>query len=105
MAMPDVIQGLLDLSKAPVESLTRRVYNISSFSLSAAEFRDEVLKAFPGAEIDFNVHEKRQGIVDTWPEDTDDSAAREDWGWQPEYDLSRCFSEYLVPNIKKRYAE
>ena len=103
MAMPDAITGLLDLSKAPVEKLTRRVYNITSFSLSAEEFRKEVLKAFPDAQIDYQVHEKRQAIVDTWPEDIDDSAAREDWGWQPEYDLERCFSEYLVPNIKKRY--
>jgi nucleoside-diphosphate-sugar epimerase len=104
MAMPDAIQGLLDLSKAPVESLTRRVYNITSFSLSAAEFREEVLKAFPGAKIEYQVHEKRQAIVDTWPEDTDDSAACNDWGWKPRYDLERCFKEYLVPNIKKRYA-
>lgn len=104
MAMPDAIQGLLDLSKAPVESLTRRVYNITSFSLSAAEFREEVLKAFPGAKIEYQVHEKRQAIVDTWPEDTDDSAACNDWGWKPKYDLERCFKEYLVPNIKKRYA-
>lgn len=104
MAMPDAIRALLELSKAPVEKLTRRVYNVTSFSLSAAEFRQEVLKAFPDAQIDYQVHEKRQAIVDTWPEDTDDSAARADWGWQPEYDLERCFSEYLVPNIKKRYA-
>jgi threonine 3-dehydrogenase len=103
MAMPDAIRALLELSKAPVEKLTRRVYNVTSFSLSAAEFRQEVLKAFPDAHIDYQVHEKRQAIVDTWPEDTDDSAARADWGWAPEYDLERCFSEYLVPNIKKRY--
>ncbi|MGD8455272.1 MAG: NAD-dependent epimerase/dehydratase family protein [Anaerolineales bacterium] len=103
MAMPDAIKGLLDLSRAPVEKLSRRVYNITSFSLSAEEFRQEVLKAFPDAQIDYQVHEKRQAIVDSWPEDTDDSAAREDWGWQPQYDLERCFSEYLVPNIKKRY--
>ena len=103
MAMPDAVKALLDLSAAPPESLTRRVYNVTSFSLSAAEFRDQVMKAFPGAAIEHQIHEKRQGIVDTWPEDTDDGAACSDWGWKPEYDLERCFSEYLVPNIKERY--
>jgi nucleoside-diphosphate-sugar epimerase len=103
MAMPDAVKALLDLSAAPPESLTRRVYNVTSFSLSAAEFRDQVVKAFPRAAIDHQIHEKRQGIVDTWPEDTDDSAARKDWGWQPECNLEICFSEYLVPNIKERY--
>jgi nucleoside-diphosphate-sugar epimerase len=103
MAMPDAVNALIKLSEAPAENLTKRVYNVTSFSLSAAEFRDQVIKAFPDAEIGTKIHEKRQAIVDSWPEDTDDSAARRDWGWESEYDLERCFMEYLVPNIKKRY--
>lgn len=103
MAMPDAVKALQLISETPDETLTQRVYNVSSFSLSAAEFREVVLKAFPKAEIGYQVHEKRQGIVDTWPQDTDDSDARRDWGWAPEYGLDRCFDEYLVPNIKKRY--
>ena len=79
------------------------MYNVTAFSLSAAEFREKVLEFFPGAEISYQVHEKRQGIVDTWPMDTDDHHARRDWGWEPDYDVERCFGEYLVPNIKKRY--
>ena len=47
---------------------------------------------------------KRQGIVDSWPADVDDSAARRDWGWQREYDMERAFDEYLVPAVVKRYA-
>ncbi len=103
MAMPDAVKALLELSAATSESLSRRVYNVTSFSLSAADFRDQVIKAFPGAVIEHKIHEKRQGIVDTWPEDTDDSTACNDWGWEPEYALERCFSEYLVPNIRERY--
>jgi threonine 3-dehydrogenase len=49
------------------------------------------------------VHENRQKIVDTWPMDTDDKAAKEDWGWQPDYLVERCFEEYLVPNIRDKY--
>jgi len=103
MAMPDAVTALLKLASAPQEALSRTVYNVTCFSLSAADFRDRVLAAFPEAEISFAPDLKRQGIVDSWPMDMDDSAAREDWGWQPEYDVERCFDEYLVPHITKRY--
>jgi threonine 3-dehydrogenase len=101
--MPDAVKGLIQLAEAPVEKLSHRVYNISAFSLSAEEFRQQVLRYFPKARIDFKPHAKRQKIVDSWPMDVDDSLARRDWGWQPDYDLERCFAEYLVPEIKKRY--
>ncbi len=103
MAMPDAVKALLDLAAAPAENLRRRVYNVTSFSLSAAEFRDWVLRFFPDAEITFEPDIKRQNIVDSWPADLDDSAARRDWKWQPEYDVNRAFEEYLVPNIRRRY--
>jgi nucleoside-diphosphate-sugar epimerase len=85
MAMPDAITALLKLAAAPLEKLTRRVYNVTSFSLSAAEFRDWVLEAFPKAEITFAPDLRRQAIVDSWPEDMNDNDARRAWGWQPEY--------------------
>ena len=67
------------------------------------EIRDVVLKAFPQATITFRVDDKRQMIVDSWPADVDDSAARADWGFSPAHDFERAFSEYLIPTIKKRY--
>jgi len=103
MAMPDAIHALVKLAAAPKESLTRLVYNVTSFSLTAAEVRDLVLSAFPDARIEFAPDEKRQAIVDTWPADLDDTAARRDWKWEPFYNAERAFSEYLVPNIRKRY--
>ena len=105
MAMPDAVKALLTLARTPIKSLSRTVYNVTSFSLSAEDFRQQVLRAFPKAEVTFEPHEKRQKIVDTWPMDMDDSAARKDWGWGPDYDLERCFGEYLVPNIKERYKQ
>ena len=48
---------------------------------------------------------KRQGIVDSWPADVNDSAARADWGFSPQYDFRRAFSEYLIPMIRERYAK
>ena len=103
MAMPDAVKALLDLAQAPAQSLTRRVYNVTSFSLSAGEFRQQVMKYFPQARISFEPDLKRQAIVDSWPADLNDNDARRDWGWLPEYDLERSFKEYLVPNIRKRY--
>ena len=103
MAMPDAVKALLDLSAAPAENLKRRVYNTTSFCLSADDFRNQVLKAFPGAQVIFQPDLKRQTIVDSWPMDVDDSFARQEWGWQPEYTLERCFEEYLLPNIRQRY--
>jgi nucleoside-diphosphate-sugar epimerase len=105
MAMPDAVLALLKLAHAPAGQLRHRVYNVTSFTLSAAEIRDLVISAFPGAEITFATHEKRQGIVDSWPAALDDTAAREDWGWAPVYDAERAFQEYLIPNIRRRYEE
>lgn len=103
MAMPDAVKGLLTLEGAPEESLSRRVYNINSFCLSAEEVRELVLKAFPKADIQYAPDLQRQGIVDSWPAFLDDSAARKDWGWSPDYDIERAFSDYLIPNIRQRY--
>lgn len=103
MAMPDAVKSLLLLTAAPREGIQHAVYNVTSFSLSAAEFRNWVLKYFPHAQITFQPDEKRQAIVDSWPADLDDSAARRNWDWSPDYDVDRSFSEYLVPNIRRRY--
>jgi nucleoside-diphosphate-sugar epimerase len=103
MVMPDAVKALLDLANAPDSALSRRVYNVTSFSLTAMDFRDLVLQYFPDAQITFKPDLKRQGIVDSWPADLDDKDARRDWGWEPDFDLKRSFDEYLVPNIRNRY--
>ncbi len=103
MAMPDAIKSLLHLENAPRESLRKTVYNVTSFSPTAEEIYKIVLTAFPNSEITFKLDAKRQGIVDSWPEDIDDSAARKDWGWSPDYDQDRAFNDYLIPAIRARY--
>jgi threonine 3-dehydrogenase len=103
MAMPDAIRALLLLANTPREKLSQVVYNIASFSLTAGEFRQRALQSFPSAQISFQPNPRRQGIVDSWPEDVDDSLARIEWGWQPEYNVDKFFDEYFIPEIKKRY--
>ena len=97
------VEALLRLAAAPRTSLHHTVYNVGAFNPSADEIRQIVLRAFPGAQITYSVDLKRQGIVDAWPADVDDSAARHDWGFTPQYDLDRAFDEYLIPTIRQRY--
>jgi threonine 3-dehydrogenase len=104
MTMPDAIDALLQLATAPRERLTRLAYNARAFNPSAAEMRDVVLRAFPEVDVTFAVDQKRQDIVDSWPEDVDDSAARRDWGFAPRYDFTQAFQEYLIPTIRARYS-
>ena len=103
MAMPDAVKSLLLLKDAPRQALHRQVYNVTSFSLTAEQFRQRVLQYFPQAEITYQPDLKRQAIVDSWPADLDDSAAQRHWGWEPDYNHDRSFDEHLAPNIRQRY--
>jgi nucleoside-diphosphate-sugar epimerase len=103
MTMPDGVEALLTLAAAPAESLSRTAYNVAAFNPSAEEIRDVVVDAFPGAEIAWETDLKRQRIVDSWPADVDDSAARQDWGFAPKHTVETAFSDYLIPRIRERY--
>ena len=103
MAMPDASRALRLLATAPRERLSRTTYNVTGFSRPAGDIRTLVLAAFPEARITYKIDAKRQAIVDSWPADLDDSAARGDWGFRPEYDFERAFREYLIPTIGKFY--
>ena len=105
MAMPDAIKSLMMLLDVPREQLKHQIYNIAAFALTASEFRDRAVKAFPGAKITFEPNPRRQGIVDSWPEDVDDTLARREWGWTPNYDTDKFFDEYFLPEIRKRYGK
>ncbi len=103
MVMPDAIKALLVLENVPRENLSQFVYNVTSFSPSAYEIYEIVKKAFPQSVITFNPHQSRQTIVDSWPAEVDDSAARKDWGWQPDFDQKHAFEDYLIPAIQRQY--
>ncbi len=105
MAMPDGVESLLKLAAAPRQQLSRTAYNLAAFNPSADEIHAEVLRAFPQAQITWHTDTKRQGIVDSWPQAVDDSAARADWGFAPKYDFTTAFHDYLIPTIKARYGK
>jgi nucleoside-diphosphate-sugar epimerase len=103
MTMPEAIDALLRLAAAPKDRLTRNVYNVAAFSPTAADFERMVKGAWPRAQVSFKPDLGRQAIVDSWPEECDDSAARRDWGWHPTYTFEGAFEKYLLPKIQARY--
>jgi nucleoside-diphosphate-sugar epimerase len=103
MAMTDAADVLIKLSEAPKQNLKSYVYNVAGFSVSAEKIAYEVKKFFPKFKITYKVNPERQKIVDSWPEDVDDTNAQKDWGWKKKYDFEKTFSEYLIPKIKERY--
>jgi threonine 3-dehydrogenase len=105
MAMPDAIKSLLVMMDVPRENLSHTVYNIAAFAITAEDFRQRALRDFPGAQITYDINPRRQGIVDSWPQDVDDSLARAEWGWKPDYDVDRFFDDYFLPEIRKRYGK
>lgn len=103
MAMPDAVKSLLLLADAPREALQGHIYNVTSFSISAAEAAEEIRHYYPDADITFAPNDRRQKIVDSWAAELDDSAARSEWGWQPDYDQQSAFADYLIPTLQQRY--
>jgi nucleoside-diphosphate-sugar epimerase len=104
MAMPDAIAALLRLAAAPRAALSRYVYNVGAFNPAADEIEALLRRSFSQMQVEFLPDARRQAIVDSWPADVDDSAARADWGWAPRYGLESAFDEYLIPAVRERYA-
>lgn len=98
MYMPDAIKSTLNLMNAPRESIKiRSSYNLASMSFSPQEIYQSIKKHFPNFEIEYNP-DFRQSIADSWPDSIDDSHARADWGWQPDYDLDRMTLD-IIKNL------
>ncbi len=97
MYMPDAIRGIIELMEAPAERLAHRnAYNVTAMSITPAELADEIRRHRPGFEIDYEIDPIRQAIADSWPEEIDDRAAREEWGWEPRADLSMMVEDMLA---------
>ena len=103
MTMPDAICAITTLIDAPEANISRTVYNIRSFAPTAEEFRQKVLEHYPEAKIDYEISEKRQKMVDSWPADTDDSMAKNDWNLKPVHELDSGMKDYLVPDLQLMY--
>jgi nucleoside-diphosphate-sugar epimerase len=104
MYMADCIKGTIDLMEASLDRLKRHAdYNLAAMSFSAGELAAEIRTHIPEFVCEYSP-DYRQAIADSWPCSIDDSAAREQWGWQPQYDLASMTTDMLA-KLGKRQAE
>ena len=103
MYMPDCIKGTVDLMEADFDRLRHHAdFNMASMSFSARELADEIKKWIPEFECEYKP-DSRQAIADSWPCSIDDSAAREEWGWEPAYDLQAMTAD-MLDKLGRRHA-
>lgn len=95
MYMQDAIRATLELMEAPEEAIRIRTsYNIAGMSFSPAEITTAIQQHIPGFEV-FYEPDFRQQIAESWPESIDDSEARADWGWKPQFDLEAMTNDMI----------
>ncbi len=96
MYMPDAIKGCVDLMEAdPAKLKHRNAFNLTAVNFTPEQIATEIKKHIPEFQIDYDVDPIRQAIADSWPNHMDDSAAREEWGWNPKYDLELMTKDML----------
>ncbi len=101
MFMPDAIKGTIELMEADASGLSvHSSYNLNGISFSPEELAEEIKKQIPQFEISYKP-DFRQQIAESWPQSIDDSVARKDWGWKPEYDLGRM-TKIMIDEVKKK---
>ena len=101
MYMDDAIRATLELMAAPLGSLSLHSnYNLGAMSFSAKELVESIQKLIPDFEISYNP-DHRQDYADSWPDSVDDTPARLDWGWEPEFDLDAT-TEIMVENLRPK---
>jgi len=102
MYMPDAIKAAIDLMDADPQKLKHRnAFNVTAMSFDPEEIAAEVKKLVPNFTMDYDVDPVRQAIAASWPNYMDDSAAREEWGWLPAYDLPTMAKDMIETLSKK----
>lgn len=95
MYMPDCVKSLIDLAEADLDNLEHHCdFNVSSMSFSAGELARKIEEFIPDFTYEFQPDE-RQKIADSWPDSMDDTPAREEWGWEPNYGLESMVEEMI----------
>jgi nucleoside-diphosphate-sugar epimerase len=96
MYMPDAIDAAIDLMEADPSKLKHRnCFNVTAMSFDPEIIYHAIKKYYPDFKMDYDVDQLKQGIADSWPNKMDDTAAREEWGWNPKWDLDRMTQDML----------
>jgi nucleoside-diphosphate-sugar epimerase len=102
MYMPDAVRAMIELMEAdPARLEHRNAFNVTAMQLTPEILAAEIAKHVPGFTIDYDVDPIRQAIADSWPDSLDDTAAREEWGWSPGYDLP-AMTEDMLANLRRK---
>jgi nucleoside-diphosphate-sugar epimerase len=102
MYMPDAIKAAIEIMEADGNKLIHRnAFNVTAMSLNPEILAESIRKFIPEFSIDFNVDPVRQAIADSWPDSLDDSAARIEWNWQPEFNLEKMTADMITTLRKK----
>ena len=101
MYMSDAIKATINIMETDKEKIKIRTsYNLAAVSFSPKEIYEEIKKYFPDFKIDYNP-DFRQAIANSWPKTIDDSTARKDWNWKPDYNLSKIVKE-MIDGLSKK---
>jgi nucleoside-diphosphate-sugar epimerase len=102
MYMPDAMKAAIEVMEAaPSRLVHRNSFNVTAMNFTPEELAAEIRRHIPGFVLDYRVDPVRQAIADSWPDSLDDSAAREEWGWTPEYDLP-AMTRDMLENLEKK---
>jgi nucleoside-diphosphate-sugar epimerase len=102
MYMPDAIDGAINLMETDPDNLKHRnAFNVTAMSICPHDLYQEIKKHIAHFEIAYDIDPVRQAIADSWPSCMDDSAAREEWGWNPQYTLSSMTCD-MLEELKKK---
>ncbi|HAE86766.1 TPA: UDP-glucose 4-epimerase [Candidatus Marinimicrobia bacterium] len=102
MYMPDAVRSAIEVMEADPDKLVHRnAFNVSAMSFSPRELKAEIQKHIPDFQMECKPDPVKQAIADSWPDNMDDSAARQEWGWNHEYDLSKM-TEDMLKTLKNR---
>jgi len=105
MYMPDAIRAMVQLMEADGSKLVHRnAFNITAMSFTPRMLAEEIRKHVSEFTIDYEIDPVRQAIADSWPNSMDDSCARAEWGWKPEYDLARMTKDMIEVLSQKVHA-
>jgi nucleoside-diphosphate-sugar epimerase len=102
MYMPDALDAIINLMEAdPSRLIHRNAFNVTAMSFEPEMIAESIRKYIPEFELYYDVDPVRQGIAESWPNSLDDSAAREEWGWNPKYDLD-AMTEDMLEKLKRK---
>jgi nucleoside-diphosphate-sugar epimerase len=102
MYMPDAVKAAIQLMEAdPARLVHRNAFNVTAMNFTPEELAAEIRRHVPDFQIDYEVDPVRQAIADSWPRSLDDSAARSEWDWRPDYDLA-ALTRDMLENLDRK---